>query len=213
MWPESNNTEHLINRAKRGEEGIVDQLLEGHRESLRRLVGMRLDPKIRRRVDVSDIVQDAIIEANRRFHDYLQNPVIPFHLWLRQIAKDRIIDAYRRHHAAEKRSVDREQPLAAGATFDRSTIDIAAQLCSPELTPAATAAMRELAQKFEAAIDELDEQDREMILMRHFEQLSNQEVAQSLELTQPAASMRYLRAMRRLRELLGETGTLDSRDG
>ena len=204
MWPENDKTEQLIADARRGESEAIDQLLERHRGALRRLVGMRLDPKIRRRVDVSDVVQDVLIEANRRLRDFLDNPAMPFHLWLRHIAKDRIIDAHRRHHVAAKRSVDREQPLAAAATFDRSTMELAAQLCDPELTPAAAVAMRELTQKFETAVDEMDEQDQEVILMRHFEQLSNQEVAQALGISQPAASMRYLRAIRRLRELLGE---------
>ena len=145
-----------------------------------------------------------MIEANRRLQDYLQDPAMPFHLWLRHIAKDRIIDAHRRHRAAAKRSVDRERSLAA-ATPDRSTVELVAQLCDRELTPAAAATMHELARKFEVAIEELDDQDREVVLMRHFEELSNQEVADALGLSQPAASMRYLRAMRRLREMLGES--------
>ncbi len=127
---------------------------------------------------------------------------MPFHLWLRHIAKDRIIDAHRRHHAAAKRSVDRERSFAA-PTPDHSTIELVAQLCDRELTPAAAATMQELSRKFAAAIEDLDEQDREVVLMRHFEGLSNQEAAVALELSQPAASMRYLSAMRRLREMLG----------
>ena len=129
--------------------------LERHRDALRRLVGMRLDPKIRRRVDVSDVVQNVLIDANRRLQDYLQDPSMPFHLWLRHIAKDRIIDAHRRHQAAARRSVDREQPLAAAATLDRSTMEFAAQLCDRELTPAAAVAMQELAQRFGEAITQL----------------------------------------------------------
>ena len=94
--------------------------------------------------------------------------------------------------------------LVAARAHDRSTMDLAAQICDRELTPAAAATMRELARRFEAAIDQLDEQDREVVIMRHFEQLSNQEVAQALALSEPAASMRYLRAIRRLRATLGE---------
>lgn len=203
MWPESDQTQELLNGAQQGDGDAVNQLMDRHRDALRRMVGMRLDQKIRGRVDVSDVVQDVLIEANRRLQDYLSDPAMPFHLWLRHIAKDRIIDAHRRHHAAAKRSVDREQPLAAPANFDRSTIELAAQLCDRELTPAAAATMHELARKFSDAIDQLDEQDREVVMMRHFEQLSNQEAAQALGLSQPASSMRYLRAMRRLRELLG----------
>ena len=164
---------------------------------------MRMDRALERRVDASDVVQDVLIEANRRLSDYLQNPVMPFHLWLRQMAKDRIIDLHRRHRVAAKRSIDREQPLAARVRLDESTMDLAAQLCDREMTPAEAATWRELEHRFQGAIEELEEIDREVILMRHFEQLSNSEVAAALNLSEPAASMRYLRAIRRLRTLLG----------
>jgi RNA polymerase sigma-70 factor (ECF subfamily) len=163
---------------------------------------MRLDKRIRQRVDASDIVQDVLIEANRRLTDYLQNPVMPFHLWLRHMARDRIIDAHRRHRASAKRSVDREQAMVAIGGMDRSTMELAAHLVDSEATPAAAAAMQELQARFEAAIGRLNEQDQEIVLMRHFEHLTNQEAAIALKLTEPAASMRYLRAMRRLREIL-----------
>jgi RNA polymerase sigma-70 factor (ECF subfamily) len=152
---------------------------------------------------VSDIVQEVIIEANRRLAEYLQNPAMPFHLWLRHMARDRIIDAHRRHRVSAKRSIDREQPLLAAGEFDRSTMELAQQLCDPQMTPQAAATMNELAKRFALAVEDLEEQDRDVILMRHFEQLSNQEVAETLGLSEPAASMRYLRAIRRLRELLG----------
>jgi RNA polymerase sigma-70 factor (ECF subfamily) len=204
MWPDADKTKRLLEGARNGDDDAINRLLDRHRDALRRMVGMRLDQRIRQRVDVSDVIQDVLIEANRRLQDYLQNPGMPFHLWLRHIAKDRIIDAHRRHHAAAKRSVDRERSFAA-PTPDHSTIELVAQLCDRELTPAAAATMQELSRKFAAAIEDLDEQDREVVLMRHFEGLSNQEAAVALELSQPAASMRYLRAMRRLREMLGES--------
>ena len=168
------------------------------------MVEMRLDRRIQRRVDASDIVQEVMIEANRRLQTYLENPVMPFHLWLRQMAKDRIIDAQRRHRGSVKRSVDREQAMVAPAALDRSTVELAAQLCDPELTPAAAATMQELQRRFQSALDVMDEHDREIVMMRHFEQLSNQDVAQALDLTEPAASMRYLRAIRKLRKMLNE---------
>jgi RNA polymerase sigma-70 factor (ECF subfamily) len=176
--------------------------LDRHRDAVHRLIQLRLDHKIRRRVDVSDVVQDVFVEASRRLNEYLRDPSIPFHLWLRQIARDRIIDAHRRHRASGKRSVDRERALFAPVGEDRSSLDLAAQLRDRELTPAAAAARREMARRVEAAIARLDEPDCEMIVMRHYEQLSNQEVAAALDLTEPAASMRYLRAIRRLRKLL-----------
>ena len=205
MWPEADKTHELLANAKEGSEEAIGKLLDRHRDALRRMVQMRLDRRIQRRVDVSDIVQDVLFEANRRLSKYLQEPKMPFHLWLRHMARDRIIDAHRRHRASAKRSVDREKPLMSPANVDRSTMEIAAQLCDPAITPAAAATMHELARRFEGAIDELEERDREVLLMRHFEHLTNQEVAQALSLTEPAASMRYLRALRRLRALIQET--------
>ena len=205
MWPEADKTQELLANAKEGSEEAIGKLLDRHRDALRRMVQMRLDRRIQRRVDVSDIVQEVLFEANRRLSKYLQDPKMPFHLWLRHMARDRIIDAHRRHRVSAKRSVDREKPLTSPANVDRSTMEIAAQLCDPAITPAAAATMHELARRFEAAIDELEERDREVLLMRHFEHLTNQEVAQALSLTEPAASMRYLRALRRLRALIAET--------
>lgn len=190
--------------AKAGDEQAVNGLLDRHRNALRRLVQMRLDRKVKQRVDVSDVVQDVLIEANRRLQDYLEDPKISFHLWLRQIARDRMIDAYRRHRGSAKRSVDREQPLAVPQGMNESTIFLAGQICDPELTPAAAATQKEMAQKVENAIAELADADSEIIIMRHYEQLSNQEIAEALELSEPAASMRYLRALRRLKEVLKE---------
>ncbi|MFN3192201.1 MAG: sigma-70 family RNA polymerase sigma factor [Aureliella sp.] len=204
IWPDGEQTQELLSGARDGDSHAVDQLLDRHRDSLRRMIGMRLDQKIMRRVDVSDVVQDVLVEANRRLTDYLANPVMAFHLWIRQIAKDRIIDAHRRHRASAKRSIDREQPMAAAGPVDQSTIELAAQLCDPELTPAAAATQRELAIHVQGAIELLDDRDREIILMRHYEQLSNQDIAQTLELTEPAASMRYLRALKKLRKKLDE---------
>lgn len=211
MWPQSDKTEQLLLHVREGDGEAVNQLLDRHRESLRRMVRMRLDQKVQRRVDVSDIVQEVLVEANRRLQEYLRNPTLAFHLWLRQIAKDRIIDAHRRHRGSAKRSVDREQRLAAPGGMDRSTLDLVVQLCDRELTPAAAATQQELARRVEQAIGQLEETDCEVIVMRHYEQLSNQEVAQALNLTEPAASMRYLRAVRRLRTLLlGPDGEGDS---
>ena len=193
MWPESDKTAELLAGAKAGDAEAGPQALERHRDALRRMVQMRLDRKVQQRVDVSDVVQDVIIEASQRLDDYLKNPAMPFHLWLRHMARDRIIDMHRRHRVSAKRSVDREQQLVVNAAQDHSTIEIVAQICDRQMTPAAAATMRELAVRFEAAIEQLEEQDREVVLMRHFEQLSNQEVAQALGLSEPAASMRYLR--------------------
>jgi RNA polymerase sigma-70 factor (ECF subfamily) len=204
MWPDSEKTKELLDGARGGDSAAVNQLLDRHRDALRRLVQMRLDRKIRGRVDVSDVVQDVLVEASRRLTEYLKHPQLAFHLWLRHIAKDRIIDAHRRHRGSAKRSVDREQQLAIPTGMDRSTIELVAQIQDPEMTPAAQVVQREMVQVVEEALTSLNDQDAEIIVMRHYENLSNQEVADALKLTEPAASMRYLRAVRRLREVLDQ---------
>jgi len=202
MWPEQDKTMELLEAARQGNDDAVNQLIDRHRNALRHLVRMRLDRKIQRRVDVSDVVQDVLIEANRRLKTYLENPAMPFHLWIRHIARDRIIDAHRRHRGSAKRSVDREQPMVIPGGFDQSSIILASQLVDREKTPAAKTMEKELARRVEDAITDLDDVDAEVIVMRHYEQLTNQEIAQALNLTEPAASMRYLRAVRRLRDLI-----------
>jgi RNA polymerase sigma-70 factor (ECF subfamily) len=176
-----------------------------HRAALRRMIDMRLDPALGRRVDASDIVQEVLLKANQRLADYLREPALPFHLWLRQIARDHIIDQHRRHRVAERRSLDRERPLAAAAFADRSSLELAAQLRDPGLTPAAAALRAELGRRFQSALAQLHEDDREIILLRHFEQLSNGDAARTLGISEPAAGMRHLRALRRLRAVLGES--------
>ena len=202
MWPESDQTQQLIAQAQGGDGQAVNRLLERHREAVRRMISLRMDRHLQQRVDASDIVQDVLIDANRRMAEYLKDPAMPFHLWLRQMAQDRLIDAHRRHRVAAKRSVDREQRLVARHRLDQSTLNLAAQLCDGERTPAAAAQWNELQVLFQSALDQLDEKDREVVIMRHFEKLSNSEVADALDLSPPAASMRYLRAVRRLREIL-----------
>ena len=201
MSTNSPETQRLLDQAKQGESSAVDQLLDQHRTSLRRMIDLRLDPALARRVDASDIVQDVLLEASKRLADYVKNPAMPFHLWLRHIAKDHIIDMHRKHRLAQRRSIDKEQSIRP-ALADQSSMDLAAQFIDQELTPASAAIRQELQRRLEGAVAEMDEDDREMILMRHFEQLSNQEVATELGLSEAAASMRYLRAIRRLRTLL-----------
>lgn len=202
MWPEAEKTQQLLQSIKAGDRDAINRLLDRHREALRRMVDMRLDPKIRQRVDASDVVQEAMMEANRRMETFLENPGMPFHLWIRQIATDRLIDQHRRHRVSKKRSVDLEQAPVVASNLDHSTIQFGPQLQDRELTPAEAAIRAEMQRRFEEAIEEMDEHDQEIIVMRHFEKLSNQEVANVLGLSEPAASMRYLRAVRRLQKQL-----------
>jgi len=203
MWPNRERTDEMLQNAREGEAGAIDELLGEFREPLRRVVNLRLDPMLARRVDASDIVQDVLLEANQRLGEYLKAPNMPFHLWLRHLAQDRIIDTHRRHRTAQRRSVDREQAITKpGWADDESSASLVAQLVDTERTPATEAIRMELARKLSNAIEQLAEDDREIILLRHQELLSNQDVAQMLELTEAAASMRYLRALRRLRLVL-----------
>lgn len=186
-----------------GDNAAVDQLLDQHRAPLRRLIEARLDPAIAPRVDASDVVQNVLLDASRRISEFLRDNKMPFHLWLRQLAKDRMIDAYRQHHAAECRSVKREERIDRASPSGLSSYALAARLCDPELTPAAALIRQELQQRMQSVLDRLEETDRELLIMRHVEQLSNSDIALTLGITPPAAGMRYLRILRRLREELG----------
>src|SRR4029078_3130902 len=159
MWPDAEKTQDLLADAQTADADAVNRLLDRHRDSLRRMVQLRLDHLIQKRIDVSDIVQDVLVEATRRLQDYLAHPAMPYHLWLRQIAQDRIIDAHRRHRASAKRSVDKERPLAVAAGDSHSTIELGAQLAGHELPPATAAAQAEMAKVVEAAIAKLPDQD------------------------------------------------------
>src|SRR5438552_3880953 len=136
MWPSTQETLDLLEQARRGEQRAVEELLTRHRESVRRMIDLRLDPAIVQRLDASDVVQDVLLEASRRLQEFLKKPSMPFHLWLRHIAKDHIIDAHRKHHQAQKRGVNREQPLVRPGWADRSSLDLAGQLLDQEMTPA-----------------------------------------------------------------------------
>jgi RNA polymerase sigma-70 factor (ECF subfamily) len=206
MQPNSHETEELLNQTRCGDAQARERLLANHREPIRRMIDLRLDPAIGARVDASDVVQEVLLEANRRLDAYLREPKLPFHLWLRHIAKDHIVDAHRRHRLAHKRGVDRERPMVSAGLAKSSSIELTAQFCDAELTPASAAMQQELERRLHAAIAELDDDDREIILLRHFEQLSNQEIAALHGITEASASMRHLRALRRLRESLKPEG-------
>ena len=207
-WSENSETQELLANVKRGENDAVNRLFERHRLSLRQVIQLRLDRQLARRVDASDIVQDVLLEANGRLSDYLAAPQMPFHLWLRHLAKDRIIDMHRQHRGAQRRSLDRERSLVSPQFGDQSAFDLAGQLVGSEPTPAAAGLRKELQSRFLIAIEQLDEEDRDIVLMRHFEQLGNSEAATALGLSTAAAGMRHLRALRKLRAILGERPSL-----
>ncbi len=197
-------TRQTLLRAREGDSGAIDAVLERHRAPLKRMVAARLDRAVAARVDASDVVQDVLWEASRRVSEFLAMDGIPFQVWLRRLARDRMIDMHRRHRKAARRSVDRERRMDA-ALAGHSSIDLMRQLRDDEPNPLEQAIRRELAQRFLLALEQLRDTDREVISMRHFEQMTNQEVARALECSEATAGMRYLRALRRLRVILRET--------
>jgi RNA polymerase sigma-70 factor, ECF subfamily len=201
MWPDQDETRKLLAGAQDGDRDAVDRLMDRHRDSLHRMIRCRLNRGMAARVDASDIVQDALLTASRRLADYLQDPRMPFHAWVRQLARDRLNDVYRRQ-LADKRNVAREQHVAAG---DDSSFDPLNNVRDLQLTPAAMLLRKEFADRFHAAVEQLPNDAREILLMRHSEQLTNAQAAEVLGLTQPAAAMRYLRALKQLKPLLGES--------
>ena len=208
MWPDSEQTAELLRVAGDGDAEAMNQLMDRHRESVRQMIRMRMDRAVSSRVDASDVVQDVLLEASQRLRDYVKEPAMPFHLWLRQLAKDRLIDMHRRHRGAQLRSVDREQRISP-ASSEESGLNLEGVLPDDQLTPAAASIRRELEERFLVALEQLNDDDREIVLMRHHEHLSNSEVATALNLTAPAAGMRYLRALRRLRDVLGGDQSLN----
>jgi RNA polymerase sigma-70 factor (ECF subfamily) len=198
---DSAETERLLEKLRGGDASARDLLFGRHRDYLRRVVELRADPRLRARVDPSDVVQDAQLEGIRRLDAYLANPVLPFRLWLRQIAYDRLTMLHRKHVLAERRTVNRDVELPT-----RSSLLLAQQLLATAPTPPEQLLRHELARRLREAIARLAEIDREIILLRNFEGLSNQEAARVLEIEPVAASKRYGRALLRLRAILVQSG-------
>jgi RNA polymerase sigma-70 factor (ECF subfamily) len=199
---ESQETRELLKLARQGVHAAFEELFSRHRERLRQAVAVRLDPRLAQRLDVSDVLQEAYLEASQRLPDYLARPEMPFYLWLWWIAKEKVLAAHRRHLGADKRTLGREVPALP--------VDSSAQFVSGVMargpTPSQALAAVELAERLRTALGQLGEEERELILWRHFEHLSNCEVAQLLRVSEAAASKRYIRALERLRGLLLNLG-------
>ena len=172
---------------------------EQHRDRLRRMVRLRMDPRLRCRLDISDVVQDVYLEASRRLRDGERDQRLPVLLWLRLLTGQKLADAHRRHLGAGARDVRREAQLRT--LWSSDTRLVADRLSGTLTSPSAAVARDELSQRLHAALEGLDTIDREVLVLRHFEQLTNREVAAELELLPSAASKRYLRALERLRRV------------
>jgi RNA polymerase sigma-70 factor, ECF subfamily len=204
--PEPVETRRLLGKARAGDRAAVDELFARHRPYLRRLVQVRLDPQLRPRVDASDVVQEAQLEAARRLQSYLQEPALPFRLWLRQLAYDRLLMLRRFHLGAARRSRDREVALP-----DRSSLLLARHLLAAGSTPSQRLDRQELARRVRQAVAQLPAIDREVLVMRTFEELSYEEVGYLLGVDPATARKRHGRALLRLHKALSEDGLTESR--
>jgi RNA polymerase sigma-70 factor (ECF subfamily) len=200
----------LLHRARSGDRTAQGALFESHKVRLRRMVELRLDRRLRGRLDASDVIQEAYVEFSRSLDQYFQNPVLPFYLWLRMITGRKLQALHRRHLGTRQRSVAREISLHDAALPRASSESLAAQLLG-HFTPPSQAAMRaELKLQIQEALATMEPLDREVLSLRHFEQLSNSEIAQVLEISEAAASNRFVRALRRLKGVLSDaTGIAD----
>jgi RNA polymerase sigma-70 factor (ECF subfamily) len=192
----------LIRRAAGGDRQAWDDLLIAHRPRLRRMVALRLHPRLRGRLDPSDVIQEAFLDATAGLAQYAQRAEMSFFLWLRWLTGMRLITLQRQHLGRQARDAAREVSLERGALPRASSAALAAQLLG-RLTSASAAAMRwERRARLQEALEALDPLDREVLVLRHLEELSNAEAAQELGLTESAASKRYVRALRRLKQML-----------
>lgn len=190
-----------LERAAAGDAASWRDLVGRHHDRLRRMVDLRLDPRVRGRVDPSDVLQETYLDAARRLRDYLADPPLPFFLWLRQLAGTWLAKAHRAHLATLGRDVRREVALA---NPEASSAALADGLLGRDARPSDVALREELRGQLIAAIDRLDPLDREVLALRHFEQLTNAESARVLNLSVGAASKRYVRALERLRSEVGD---------
>lgn len=175
-------------------------LLERDRSRLHRMVRLRMDRRLLRRVDVSDVIQEVHLDAARRIGEYVDGPAMPFYLWLRLLTNQKLVDLYRHHLGAGKRDLRREVTLAP--FVEATSVALAEQLLGSLSTPSRAADRAEVEARVRAALEELDPIDREVLALRHFEQLPNDETAQALGIEVSAASKRYVRALKRLGEVL-----------
>jgi RNA polymerase sigma-70 factor (ECF subfamily) len=203
--PDAGDTDRLLRQVRAGDRQAFDRLFACHRLYLRRFVDLRLDPRLRPRVDPSDVVQEAQLEAVRRLDAYLERPLLPFRLWLRQIAHDRLLKLRRYHIGSARRTLVREVPLP-----DQSSLQLAQHLLARGPAPGEQLDSDELARRLRHGLAQLADADREVLLMRNFEGLSYQEIGFVLAVEPGAARKRHGRALLRLHKILFHGGLTES---
>jgi RNA polymerase sigma-70 factor (ECF subfamily) len=193
------DTDRLLKRVSDGQSSALEELMAGSRRYLHRVVDLRIDPDLRPRVDPSDVVQETQLLASQRIDDFISSRPISFRLWLRGLALEQLLILHRRHVGAKKRSLRRDLRLS-----DQSSMMLARRLFADR--PSQALQRKELVEQVRRSVSELSEQDREIMLLRHIEELSNTEVAELLAIKESAASRRYGRAIFRLRDKLVAQG-------
>jgi RNA polymerase sigma-70 factor (ECF subfamily) len=205
------DTLHLIERLRDGDRQALTDLFLRHRERLRRMVELRMDARLQGRVDASDILQDAFLDTAARVDGYLQKVELPAYLWLRLIVAERLAIYHRRHLGAKMRDAGQEVSLYRDPLPQASSAALASMLLGRLTSPSSAAMRAERVLQVQEALNSLDPLDREVVALRHFEQLSRAETAQILGITEGAGAKRYVRAMKRLKAILeASSGGLES---
>jgi RNA polymerase sigma-70 factor (ECF subfamily) len=201
MSAETPTNEELLEAARTGNEDTLAVLFERNRDRLERMVQLRMDRRLQGRVDPADVVQDAYLAARAKFPPSSADPRLPFFLWLRMEVGQKLVDVHRFHLGTKMRDAGQEVSLHHGALPQVSSLSLAEQLLG-KLTTASKAAMRaELKIRVQEALNSMDGHDREVLILRHFEELSNSEAAQVLGIKPSAAVNRYVRALKRLKDV------------
>jgi RNA polymerase sigma-70 factor, ECF subfamily len=202
MSADSSEHDELLRRAKAGDEDALAALFNTFRERLKRMVRLRLDRRLSGRVDASDVIQDAYLEVHRRFPEWAGDEKVPFFLWLRFVTGQKLLDYHRHHLGAQMRDAAQEVSLYRGALPQASSASLAAHLLGKMTSVSAAAIRAEHKLIVQEALNSMDELDREVLVLRHFEHMSNEETALALGVKKSTASQRYIRALKRLREIL-----------
>jgi RNA polymerase sigma-70 factor (ECF subfamily) len=202
MTNEGSESAELCRRIERGDLSAVTELFTHHRDRLKRMVRLRLDRRLQGRIDPSDVLQEASIDVVQRAREYVASPSMPVFLWLRWITGQRLLALHRRHLGCKVRDVGLEVSLHHGALPQATSVSLAAMLMGRLTSPTRAAQRAELRLRLQDAINAMDPIDREVITLRHFEELNNNETAQVLGISKTAASNRYVRALKRLKDAL-----------
>jgi RNA polymerase sigma-70 factor, ECF subfamily len=206
MTADSSDVEDLVKQAASGDPKSWEELMKRYRSRLRRTVSFRLDPRLQGRVDPSDVVQDACLEAWQHLGSYINQHDTPFFLWLRAVADHKLGDLHRQHLGTKMRDARREVSLYRGSLSGATSAALAAKLLGHLTGPSEAALRAERKVQLQTALNAMDRIDREVLALRHFEQLTVSEAAAVLGIKEKAAGMRYVRALRRLKEILINLG-------